>query len=237
MIAKEVKETIRLILDHGFHFVVPDGDFPPDTWLQEILSVAKWHTESIALLLRRQGKGGLPMQDLNGCLHFAILGSHYAELDEMKAALILLIRGGADVYARDRRGRSVSDIACSKETKWKYPPGHYRCNHDMPLRKIWTEALNACGYDAEEVISTSMRMEELSDTDDESTSSQCEESDSDGSDESEGDTDDPTSLMDEGWGAESRYQDDDVVVSADLLHPHNQYERSLLEGDTEVWGS
>ena len=154
----------------------------------------------------------------------------------MKAALILLIRGGADVYARNRRGRSVSDIACSKETKfddahqWSY-------NHDLLLRKIWTEALNACGYDAEEVISSGTRMKELSETDDESTSAQDEAYDTAESDGSEGDTDRPTSLMDEDWGTESRDQDDDVVVSADLLHPDNQYERSLLEGDTEVWGS
>ena len=243
MIAKKSKETIRLVLDHGFHFVELDDALPPDTWLQEILSSRNWSLESIALLLHRQGKGGLPIQHLNGCLHMAILGSYYADLDEMKAALILLIRGGADVhsrdnvYASDNSWYSVSDIACSKETKWLDPPGHYRCNHDMPLRRIWTEALNACGYDAEEVISTSMRMEELSDTNDESTSAHDDEDDSAESDGSEGFTGDPTSLMDEGWGAESRYQDADVVVSADLLHPHSEYERSLLEGDTEVWGS
>ena len=237
MIAKEVKETIQLILDHGLHLVELDGDLPPDTWLQEILSNRKWHLESVALLLRRQGKGGLPIQHLDGCLHSAILGSQYADLNEMKAVLILLIRGGADMYARDRHGHSVSDIACSRGIKFGGPPRWYRCNHDLPLRKIWMEALNACGYDAEEVISTTTRMEELSDTDDESTLDQPEESDSNKSDDFEDYIDSPTSLMDEGWGAESHDQDDDVVVSADLIQPNNQYERSLLEGDMEVWGS
>ncbi len=237
MTAKEVKETIRLILDHGLHFVELDGGLTPDTWLQEKLRSSIWHSESIALLLRRQGKGGLPIQHLNGCLHLAISGSLYTGLDEMKAALVLLIRGGADVYARDHRGHSVSDIACSKETEFAHFPGKYRRNHDLALREIWTEALSACGYDAEEVISTGTRMEELSDNDDESTSAHHEECDSAGSDGSEEYTDSPTCLMDEGWGAESRYQDDDEVVSADLLHPHNQYERSLLEGDMNVWGS
>ena len=237
MTAKEVKETIRLILDHGLHFVERDGDLTPDTWLREILSNGRWHLESIDLLLRRQGKGGLPLQHLNGCLHLAILGSKYVDLDEMKAALILLIRGGADVYARDRSGHSVSDIACSKDTKWTNVQRWNRCNHDLLLREIWTEALSACGFDAEEVISTGTRMEELSDNDDESTSAQHEESDSAGSDGSEEYTDSPTCLMDEGWGAEFRYQDDGGLVSADLLQPHNQYERSLLEGDTKVWGS
>ena len=170
MTAREVKETIRLILDHGFHFIELDGDLTPDTWLQEILRWKNWHLESIALLLRRQGKGGLPIQHLNGCLHLAILGSPYADLDEMKAALILLIRGGADVYARDHCEHSVSDIACSKETNFRHAPKQNRSNHDLTLREVWTEALSACGYDAEEVISTCTRIEELPDNDDESTS-------------------------------------------------------------------
>ena len=237
MSAKEVKETIRLILDHGFHFVELDGGLTPDTWLQEILGWRGWHLKSIALLLRRQGKGGLPIQHLNGCLHSAILGSHYADLDEMKAALIFLIRGGADVYARDYRGHSVSDIACSKETRYQHAPGQIGYNHDLLLREIWTEALSAGGYDAEEVISTGTRMEELPDTDDVSTSAQNEECDSARSDSSEEYTDSPPCLMDEGWGAESPYQDDDGVVSADLLCPNNQYEQSLLEEDTNVWAN
>ena len=169
---KFLKETLRLILDHGFHFVELDGDLKPNTWLRELLGCGKWHSESIALLLRRQGKGGLPIQHLNGCLHMAFLGSHYADLDEMKAALILLIRGGADVYARDRRGRSVSDIACSKKTRFfcALKPGQWNHNHDLLLRRIWMEALDACGYDAEDVISTTTRIEELSDKDNEGTS-------------------------------------------------------------------
>ena len=239
MIAKEVKETIRLILDHGLHFVELDSGYPPDTWLQEALMGCSWHVESVALLLHRQGKGGLPIQHLNGCLHSAILGSFRADLEDMKAALILLIRGGADVYDRDDREHSVSDIACSKETKFRHAVERYQScyNHDLLLRKIWTEALNACGYDAEEVISTSTRLEELPDNEVESTSAQNEEYDTAESNGFEGYTDSPTSLMDEGWGAKSHYEDDDVVVSTNLLHPHNQYERSLLEGDTEVWGS
>ena len=239
MIAKDVKETIRLILDHGLHFVELDSGLTPDTWLQEILSYHIWHLESVALLLRRQGKGGLPFQDLNDCLLLAILGSSYADLDETKAALILLIRGGADVYARDHHGRSVSDIACDKKTQFYFAAAPYRAfyNHELLLRKIWMEALNACGYDAEEVISTATRMEELSDTDEESTPAHHEDSDSTESDDSEEYIDDPTCLMDEGWGAESPSQDDDVVVPTELLHSFSQYERSLLEGDTEVWGS
>ena len=235
-----MKETIRLILDHGFHFVELDGGFTPDTWLQEKLMWGGWHLKSIALLLRRQGKGGLPIQHLNGCLHSAILGSQYVDLDEMKAALILLIRGGADVYARDRYGHSVSDIASSKETRFVHATTEqYQYNHDLLLRKIWAEALSACGYDAEEVISTGTRMEELPDNADESTSAQHEDCVCAGCDDSEEEyTNSPPCLMDEGWGAESRYQDDDDgVVSADLLHPQNQYERSLLEGDTNVWRS
>ena len=235
-----MKETIRLILDHGFHFVELDGDLTPDTWLEEILSSRRWDLESIAPLLRRQGTGGLPIQHYNGCLHSIISGSPYVDLDDVKAALILLIRGGADVYARNDHGYSVSDLTCRKDIGITYAVGKYemyRRNHDHLLRKIWMEALSACGYDADEVISTSMRMEELPDNNNESTSARSEEYDSNESDDSETYKDSPICLMDEGWGAESRHETNEVVVSTDPLHPHNQYERSLLEGDMEVWGN
>ena len=232
-----MKETIRLVQYHDLDFVELDDDWTPDTWLQGMLRHRKWHLESIDHLLRRPGKGGLLIQHLDGCLHSAILGSPYADRDETKAALILLIREGADVYARDCQGRSVSDIACTKRTRISYTLHQYGYNHDLLLRKIWMEALSECGYDAEEVISTTTRVEELCDDDGEINSAQHEEYDLADSDGSEEYKDDPTYLMDEGWGAESRHGDNDVVVSTDPLHPLGQYERFLLEGDMEVWGS
>lgn len=233
-----------MVLDHGFHFVELDGGLTPDIWLHHHLCLSTWALESIVLLLHRQGKGGLPIQQLHGCLHLAILGSHHAEIDELTDALILLIREGADIYARDRSGYSVSDIACCKKTRWRYGanygPDHFfesPYNLDLRLRSIWMEALTACGYDAEEVISSSTRIEELSDNDDESQSAQYEDWDSAESDDSEGYTDSPSCRMSDDCEAEFSLEGDDVSDSADPPYPNNQYEQSLLEGDAEVWGS
>ena len=231
-----------MVLDYGLHFVERGGSIEAEFFLSRLLSYQHWQLEGLALLLHRQGKGGLPTQDLNDCLHMAILGSYSAYPDELREALILLIREGADVLARDHCGLSVSDIACNPEVKWSdgsmLDRNWYRLrgNHNLRLREIWTEALIECGYDAKEVISTSMRMEELSGSDNESTSDQHEESDPAESDRSEGDIDNPICLMSETCGPECQRLDDDMFWQTHATLP-NQYERSLLEGDAYVWRS
>ena len=111
------------------------------------------------------------------------------------------------MYARNPLGYSVSDIVCGKKTMFRCTVFKCAYNHGLLLREIWMEALSACGYDAEEVISTATRIEELPEKDDESTSARSEE----------WHPISPTFLMDEGWGTESHYQDGDVVGSAELL--------------------
>ncbi len=56
--------------------------------------------------------------------------------EDFKDSLMLLVTAGADVYAIDKFGYSVSDIACSN--------GH---------EEIWIEVLAECGYNPEEVFS------------------------------------------------------------------------------------
>ena len=156
----EMKESLQMLLDYSLLFVQAESTMEADLWLKRLLAECWWTVGMIALLLRRQGTGGLPIQDLNECLHKAIHGSYQADQDGIREALILLIRAGADVYATDSPGCSVSYIACRAETEWKTNSTLdgivNRNNNDLQLRKIWTEALNACGYDAEEVISTTM---------------------------------------------------------------------------------
>ena len=172
----------------------------------------------------------------------AIHGSFYEDSDGLIEALILLIREGADVYAKDASERSVSDIACCTETEWHDLTGRYntRVNHDLRLKEIWTEALSACRYNAEEVISTSMRVEELSDSDSNSdsnsTSEQYDDSDQDGSDCSEDDIVNPTGLICEICGPECNCKDDGMFRQNNSTL-HSQYERSLLEGDAQIWRS
>ena len=230
-----------------------DGDKPAKQWLSFILRSTRWHSRTIALFLRRQGKYGLPIQDLHGCLHWAIRGSKIASQHEIKEGSILLVRGGADLYARDKFGRTVSEIACCKNTTWYAGFGYWRLevNRDLHLKEIWMEVLSVCGYDPEEVISASVRVEELRDSDTDNVIDSDKHictaatryleggSDSTSDDEEEShvfaDDVDNDSTSDQEW--ESDVSGDDVVTrQPDAVLPRH-YESLLLEGDAEVWSS
>ena len=130
----------------------------------------------ISLLLDRGADPRYRVQDFSSCLHYAILGSCEESPEGLRDSLILLIKKGADVYSRDTRGRSVSDIACEPKTEWCIEPFSRqdgrdqlfssRNNSDLRLQAIWAEALTACGYNAEEVMSSSIRVKESSESDD-----------------------------------------------------------------------
>ena len=94
------------------------------------------------------------------------------------------------------------------------------------------EVLSVCGYDPEEVISASVRVEELSDSDTDSSSDLYEEFDGGASDCSEGDNDSTSNQE-----GESNMAAEDVIArQPDAVLPHH-YESLLLEGDAEVWSS
>ena len=88
-----------------------------------------------------------------------------ASPEGLRDALILLITNGADVYAKDSHGRSVTDIAYNARTKWSHDRCCLHLNDDLRLRDIWTEALAVCGYDVEEVVRRSLQVAEVSDSD------------------------------------------------------------------------
>ena len=253
----EDKRAWKIFLDHGLHLVDLNGDVPAKQWLYEILRSIFWHPETIALFLCRQGKGGLPIQNLDGCLHGVLQGTFRGCQRELTEALILLVKAGADVYARDNSGRTVSEIACCKRTKWYYSSWRdskcykRRVNHDLRLKEIWMEVLSVCGYDPEEVISASVRLGELSDSNIESSSDLDEDTSSVASDYSEGDDDsmsnrdsesdmsaddvDNDRTLDQEW--ESDEPADDVITrQPDTIFPHH-YESLLLEGDADIWSS
>ena len=233
-----------MLLDYGLPFVQADSTIKADLWLSGILRWRRWTVEMIALLLRRQGTGGLPIQDLNGCLHKAIHESHYADQDGLREALILLIRAGADLYAVDSSGCSVSHIACRADTKWINNSEGAISNTDLRLRKIWTEALSAYGHDAEEVISTTIHLKGWSDGDDDSISdhqeksdleeSDPEESDTTGSDCSEDVVSNPTRSMSGICQPDGHCEQNSLLYQREFTFSH-QYERSLLEGDALIW--
>lgn len=226
-----------MMLDHGSHFIGSDNGISPNLSLSYLLLGRHWALDTITLLLRRQGKGGLPTQNLDGCLHEAILGSCHAEPHDLTEALILLIKNGADVYAKDV-GRTVSDIACCKWILWRERSvsingrSEGRYNSDLPLRKIWTDALKACGYDPEEVISATLRVKELADDEDTDLFYQSEDPNQD---RSEQDLDSPARQMSKCSDPDWRNQEN--ITSGPTHSPFlNDSDRFLLEVDAQVWG-
>lgn len=86
-------------------------------------------------------------------------------LPDFQEALICLINAGADVFAVDKAGYSVSALACYPKVRSLIDPWTRLTqpfNENPELRTEWVHALEACGYDAEEVIAASVNEEELS---------------------------------------------------------------------------
>ena len=74
------------------------------------------------------------------CLHHVVSNasnwpSHPAITAAVKNSLVLLIQAGADVYAKNDKGCSVSARA-------------YSLHSPCAIRHVWEEALSDCGYDA-----------------------------------------------------------------------------------------
>ena len=198
--------------------------------------------ESIWLLIRRGAEPGLYEQPWGGCLPLAIRGSEMESPEGLRDALILLITNGADVYAKDRCGRSVADIACNTKTKWGYDD-RWHLNGNLRLRDIWTEALAACGYDPKEVIDRSLEVEEVSDSDDDMDEDEDaadirededEGEDNDSDADLEEDKDEYDISEDEDEDNDNSHQDDESrKLTGSAVHSH--FEWSILEVDTNVW--
>ena len=177
----EVKETLRTLLDHGSEFINTNCEIPFHSFLVELLSSGRWSLESIRLLISRGADPGQYVPPLGACLPLAISGSQMESPEGLRDALTLLIMNGADVYARNSRGRSATDIVSDARPKWRYKNQMHK-NSNLKLKDIWTEALAACGYDPEEVIHRSLQVAELSDSD---TDMDGDEDDHDSEDEDE----------------------------------------------------
>ncbi|KAH8903591.1 ankyrin [Coniochaeta sp. PMI_546] len=104
----------------------------------------KDHIRELSFLLDR----GCSVTDVdhNGsnCLHIFFSSAPYPCQTDMRDLLIRIIRQGADVYARDRWGRSVSQIAYSTSCISKL--------RDYGTRPgdLWDAILDSCGYNVSE---------------------------------------------------------------------------------------
>ncbi|KAI9722050.1 MAG: hypothetical protein M1812_002010 [Candelaria pacifica] len=199
--ANEVYEdNLALLFKYGREFMEADDAVRPAKFLLEHLQGQYWTVRTIAFFLRMHKDLKWLSQDLDGCLHQVLCGSCREEREGLTNALILLIDAGADVYAKDVHGCSASERACTA--------GYYIYeDYYLQQRDIWVEALNACGYNAEEVISSSITIGELQEMLRYETSESTSLSGSNGA----------TQLPEAGSGS--------------------SFDLSLLEGDEDVWRS
>lgn len=77
------------------------------------------------------------------CLHHVVSNpnnwrGHPTLTPSLKNSLVLLIQAGADIYAKNDKGCSVSERAYTV----------FDCDSPCSMGHVWEEALSACGYDA-----------------------------------------------------------------------------------------
>ncbi len=168
-------------MDFGASFVnantEDDGGRSPLLWLCQSYS---WSAESIAVLIQRNAD--LLHRDGGGttCLHHLLSSFRYCPyrlrescgrphwynessdpdpskwIHRYSAAIILLIKHGADVYAVDSWGHSVSDVAYrrwDRDRRDKIKSEQNRCARG----DIWDFSLAVCGYDISEFRRTDPR--------------------------------------------------------------------------------
>ena len=215
----EVKETLQILLDHGNDFINMDCNIPFGSFLPTMLDSKKWTVESIRLLIRRGAEPGRYVQPWGGCLPLAIYGSSEETPEGLRDALILLITNGADVYAKHRSGRSVTDIAYNARTTFSHNGYGSHLNDDLRLKDIWTDALAVCGYDVEEVICKSLQAAEvyeiynnMNEDEDAYDTSEDEDEDNDSDANLDEDEDDYDIREDEDEDNDSTHEDNEYVT-------------------------
>lgn len=157
------QDSLKPLFYHCREFIENTNLIARDRLLFRMLQVCGWTSENVSLMLLHN-----PTQNLDGCLHLALWGSYFGKSLRVKA-LILLIKAGADVYAENQHGFTVSEYACMSRKQFNDAPNDSLMHHSSicfsGLRKGWIKALTACGYDAEEVISRSVRIDKIAEVD------------------------------------------------------------------------
>ena len=104
------------------------------------------------------------------CLHLALMGSSRAPLNHIQEALACLINSGADIFAVDDAGISVSTLACNPSFLYEVPSELELVfvntkllvdNQALDLRNVWKGALQESGLPAQEVIASSVDKKRL----------------------------------------------------------------------------
>jgi hypothetical protein len=154
--ASDMQATARAYLDSESPFISLNSieancfGFPPLLYLARLYGSGYSYSpdapDTIALLLTRGADVRQRDADGNNCLHIMmqwdrdrLLRRHpdamfYETYDDLRDIITLMITAGADIYAINEAGTTVSEVAHAK--------GHCQ---------VWAEVLETCGYDAEEV--------------------------------------------------------------------------------------
>jgi hypothetical protein len=155
--ASDMQATARAYLDSESPFISLNSieancfGIPPLLYLAKSCGSGCSHSpdvpDTIALLLTRGADVRQRDADGNNCLHVLVRWNRdwlldrdhdtmfYETYDELRDILTLMITAGADVYAINEEGTTVSEVA--------HAEGHCQ---------VWAEVLETCGYDAEEVF-------------------------------------------------------------------------------------
>ena len=137
---------MRLLLDKGHVFIDLEAvDSYGDIALLAAASSHEYRIEPDSRFYRLLISRGAAVKARNSktgesCLHH-ILSNRM----ENAETLIFLIKAGADVYAQDNRGRTVSEAAYTWSKRFGNP---FADRASIP--HIWESALIACGFDIEE---------------------------------------------------------------------------------------
>ena len=128
------------------------------------LYIGEWQAGTVKLLLS-QGASATYVDKGATYLHLAIKGSCAASLEEIEQVLCMLLERNANPLAENGIGVTVSHIACCRnssfgcksflnEKRCTYREGYH--NSRLNLRGIWASALTKAGYNAEQVIESSV---------------------------------------------------------------------------------
>jgi hypothetical protein len=146
-----MQATLRAYLDSESPFIGLNSTGVGDTGISPLFGLATIHgrghaddfetSDKIALLLVRGADVSQRDAGGNNCLHIVMHWNrdrllHYGRAmvsetyDELRDILTLMITAGADIYAINEEGATVSEVA--------HAGGHWQ---------IWAEVLETCGYD------------------------------------------------------------------------------------------
>jgi hypothetical protein len=140
---------VKLMLDKGEPFVNANTEWGKGRSPLLLAACFPWlgsdfdydMNEKIYLLLGRGAEVRVRDEYGRNCLHWIFSSLRIRSIDvpfcwvQIKDALMCLVTAGADVYACDISGRSVSETAC-----------------EAACEGLWIEVLAECGYDPDPII-------------------------------------------------------------------------------------